>query len=186
MDAFDPSGIEGFLEFWQQKPNSPEGKMAVAYHQVVLDFDARQTGLLKSIRPQKAGGKIIPVFAESSEQLIAGFEDAEKHLEDVRADIQLYLTLTEGQPSMSSLNDKLFIARRAITEASLEARRTLERALKETNSSSMEEIEGVPAMQAAMDKKDQTQRQLEPVVEDLLDRISKAKSILEKYNRIVL
>jgi hypothetical protein len=37
-----------------------------------------------------------------------------------------------------------------------------------------------------MDKKDQTQRQLEPVVEDLQGRISKVKAILEKYNKIVI
>jgi predicted RNA-binding Zn ribbon-like protein len=178
--------IDAFLDFWQQKPGSPEGKMAEAYHRAVLDFDNRQTGLLKSIRPQKASGKLIPVFVEGSEQLIAGFEEAETHLAEVRADIEAYLALTDGQPSMSGLNDKLFRARRGIAEASLEARRTLERALRETNSSSMEEIEGVPAVQAAMDKKDQTQRQLEPVVEDLQGRISKVKAILEKYNKIVI
>jgi hypothetical protein len=37
-----------------------------------------------------------------------------------------------------------------------------------------------------MDKRDQTQRQLGPVVEDLESRISKVKAILEKYDRIVI
>jgi hypothetical protein len=186
MNAFDSSGIDAFLEFWQQKSNSPEGKMAEAYNEALHDFDSRQTGLLKYIRPQKASGKLIPVFAQGSEGLIAGFEESEKHLTEVRADIESYLTLTEGQPSMSGLNDKLFRARRAITEASLDARRALERALRETNSSSMEEIEGMPEVQAEMDKRDQTQRQLGPVVEDLQDRISKIKTILGKYDIILI
>ena len=186
MNAFDSSGIDAFLEFWQQKPNSPEGKMAEAYNEALHDFDSKQTGLLRYIRPHKTSSKLIPVFSEGSEGLIAGFEEAEKHLEDVRADIKAYFVLTEGQPSMSGLNEKLFRARRAITEASLDARRTLERALRETNSSSMEEIEGMPEVQTSMDKRDQAQRQLGPVVEDLQDRISKVKTILEKYDRIVI
>jgi len=186
MTAFEKAGIETFLDFWSQKPNSPEGKMAEAYNEALHDFDSRQTGLLRYIRPHKTSSKIRPVFSEGSEGLIAGFEEAEKHLEDVRADIKAYFVLTEGQPSMSGLNDKLFRARRAITEASLDARRALERALRETNSSSMEEIEGMPVVQTAMDKRDQTQRQLGPVVEDLQDRISKIKAILGKYDIIVI
>jgi hypothetical protein len=172
MTTFN-SGIDAFLEFWQQKPNSPEGKIAGAYKGALNDFERRQTGLLRYIRPQKTNGKLIPVFAEGSEGLITGFEDAEKHLADIQADIQAYLALTDGQPSMSGLTDKLFRARRAITEASLDARRTLERALRETNSSSMEEIEDLPEVQSAMDKRDQTKRQLEPTVEDLQSRISR-------------
>jgi hypothetical protein len=183
MTTFN-SGIDAFLEFWQQKPNSPEGKIAEAYSEALRDFERQQTGLLRYIRPQKTNGKLIPVFAEGSEELIAGFESAEKHLEDIQADIEAYLALTDGQTSMGGLTDKLFRARRAITEASLDARRTLERALRETNSSSMEEIEDLPEVQASMDKRDQTKRQLEPTVEDLQSRISKIKTILEKYDKI--
>ena len=178
--------LKVFLDFWQKNPNSPEGNLAGAYNQALQDFDSRQTGLLRYIRPRKKSGKIIPVFAEGSEGLIAYFEEAEKHLAEVRADIEAYLVLTKDQPSMSGLNEKLFRARRAITEASLDARRTLERALRKTNSSSMEEIEGLPELQAVMDKQDQVQRQLGPVVEDLQGRISKIKTILEKYNEIAI
>ena len=46
MTAFDSSGIETFLDFWSQKPNSPEGKLAEAYNQALKDFDSKQTGLL--------------------------------------------------------------------------------------------------------------------------------------------
>ena len=88
-----------------------------------------------------------------AQQLIAGFEDAEKHLAEVRADIEAYLALTGGKPSMSGLNDKLFRARRGIAEASLESRRALERALRETNSSSLEEIEGDPKYRLQWTKK---------------------------------
>ncbi len=122
MTIFNPDGIDAFLAFWQQKPNSSEGKVAEAHNNALNDFDAMQTGLLRCIRPQKANGKLTPVFAEGSEQLIAGFEKAEKHLADVKADIGAYMALTEGQPSMSGLTtDKLFRAKRQIAEASLEA-----------------------------------------------------------------
>jgi hypothetical protein len=186
MATTDHASIEAFIEFWQKKQNSPEGKVAEAYNQALHDFDNKQNGLLRYIRPQKANGKLTPIFAEGSGQLIAGFEEAEKHLGEVQADIEAYLVLTDGQSSINGLTDKLFRAKRAITETSLDARRALERALRETNSSSMDEIEDLPAVQTAMDKRDQTQRQLGPVVEDLQDRISKAKAILEKYDRIEL
>ena len=87
---------------------------------------------------------------------------------------------------MNLLLDKLIRAKRAISETSFDARRALERALRDTKSSSMEEIEDLPIVQAAMDKKDQAQRQFGPVVEDLQDRISRAKAILEKYNKMEL
>ncbi len=178
--------IDAFLEFWKQKPNSPEGKIAEAYNRSLLDFDNKQTGLLRCLRPQKTNGKLIPVFVEGSELLIAGFNEAEKHLDEVQADIKAYLALTDGQPSMNGLTDKLFRAKRAIAETALDARRALERALRDTKSSSMEEIEDSPIVQAAMDKKDQAQRQFGPVVEELQDRISRAKAILEKYNKMEL
>jgi hypothetical protein len=50
----------------------------------------------------------------------------------------------------------------------------------------MEEIEGLPEVQASMDKRDQAQRQLGPVVEDLESRISKIRAILGKYDKITI
>jgi len=61
MTAFDSSGIDAFLEFWQQKPNSPEGKFAETYNEALHDFDSRKTGLLRYIRPHKTSSKLIPV-----------------------------------------------------------------------------------------------------------------------------
>jgi hypothetical protein len=186
VTTFRKAEIDAFLEFWKQKPNSPEGKMTEAYHQALRDFDTQQASLLRYIRPQKSSGKLVPVFVEGSEQLIVSFEQAEKHLDEVQADITAYLALMDGQPSMNGLTDKLLRAKRAITETSLEARRALERALRETNSSSIDEIQDLPDVQAAMDKRDDAQRRLGPIVEDLQSRISKAKTILEKYNKIEL
>jgi hypothetical protein len=186
VPTFRTAEIDAFLEFWKQKPNSPEGKIAEAYNASLHDFDTQQAGLLGYIRPQKSGGKLVPVFAEGSEALIAEFEQAEKYLDEVQKDITAYLALMDGQPSMNGLTDKLLRAKRAIAETSLEARRALERALRETNSSSIDEIQDSPEVQAAMDKRDDTQRRLGPIVEDLQSRISKAKVILEKYNKIEL
>ena len=176
--------IEAFLG--ATKHGSSESKMVEAYLRAKSDLESKQFNLLKCIRSKKTSSGLIAVFPSGSEGIVTEVEDAEKALADIRADIETYLTLTDGQPSISSLTDKLFRARRAIAEASIEARCTLERALREANSSSMEEIEGLPEVQTAMDKRDQMQRQLGPVVEDLQDRISKVKAILEKYDRIVI
>jgi hypothetical protein len=178
------NGVESFLE--AAKHGSSESKIVEAYMRAKSDLESKQSNLGRCIRSKKTSSGLIAVFSGGSEDIARKVEDAEKALADIRENIKAYLTLTDGQPSISSLTDRLFRARRAITEASLDARRTLERALRETNSSSLEEIEGLPEVQAAMDKRDQTQHQLGPVVEDLQDRISKIKAILEKYDRIVI
>ena len=178
------SDIESFLE--AAKHGSSESKMVEAYMRAKSELENMQSNLVRCIRSKKTGSGLIAIFPSGSEDIAREVEDAEKALADIRADIKAYLTLTDCQPSISSLTDKLFRARRAITEASLDARRTLERALRETNSSSMEEIEGLPEVQTAMDKRDQMQRQLGPVVEDLENRISKVKAILQKYDVITI
>jgi len=178
------SDIESFLE--AAKHGSSESKMVEAYLRAKSELESKQFNLVRCIRSKKTSSGLVAVFPSGSEDIAREVEDAEKALADIRADIETYLTLTDGQPSISSLTDRLFRARRAIAEASLEARRALERALRDTNSSSMEEIEGLPEVQTAMDKRDQTQRQLGPVVEDLQDRISKIKAILGKYDMIVI
>ncbi|MGD0952732.1 MAG: hypothetical protein ABR985_10135 [Methanotrichaceae archaeon] len=168
------SDIESFLE--AAKHGSSESKMVEAYMRAKSDLESKQSNLVRCIRSKKTSSGLVAVFPSGSEDIAREVEDAEKALADIRADIKAYLTLTEGQPSISSLTDRLFRARRAIAEASLVARCTLERALRDTNSSSMEEIEGLPEVQTAMDKRDQTQRQLGPVVDDLQDRISRVKA----------
>jgi|GEM_PF-2174837 hypothetical protein len=178
------SDIESFLE--AAKHGSSESKMVEAYMRAKSELENKQSNLVRCIRSKKTSSGLVAVFPSGSEDIVTEVEDAEKALADIREDIKAYLTLTEGQPSISSLTDRLFRARRAIAEASLEARCTLERALRETNSSSMEEIEGLPEVQASMDKRDQAQRQLGPVVEDLESRISKIRAILGKYDKITI
>ena len=178
------NGVEAFLE--AAKHGSSESKMVEAYMRAKSDFENKQSNLVRCIRSKKTSSGLVAVFPSGSEDIAKEVEDAEKALADIRENIKAYLTLTDGQPSISSLTDKIFRARRAIAEASLEARCTLERALREANSSTMEEIEGLPEVQTAMDKRDQAQRQLGPVVEDLQDRISKIKAILGKYDVIVI
>ena len=87
---------------------------------------------------------------------------------------------------MSGLNENYSELGEQLPKLRLDSRRALEQALRDTNSSSLEEIEGLPEVQTAMDKRDQTQRQLGPIVEDLQDRISKIKTILGKYDIIVI
>jgi DNA repair ATPase RecN len=173
------SDIESFLE--AAKHGSSESKMVEAYMRAKSELENKQSNLVRCIRSKKTSSGLVAVFPSGSEDIVTEVEDAEKALADIREDIKAYLTLTEGQPSISSLTDRLFRARRAI-----EARCTLERALRETNSSSMEEIEGLPEVQASMDKRDQAQRQLGPVVEDLESRISKIRAILGKYDKITI
>ena len=166
------SDIESFLE--AAKHGSSESKMVEAYMRAKSELENKQSNLVRCIRSKKTSSGLVAVFPSGSEDIVTEVEDAEKALADIREDIKACLT------------DRLFRARRAIAEASLEARCTLERALRETNSSSMEEIEGLPEVQASMDKRDQAQRQLGPVVEDLESRISKIRAILGKYDKITI
>lgn len=178
------SSIEIFLEFWHTKPSAPEYKIAEAYEKVKADLESKQSDLLRLIRPQRTSKGLIPVFLEGAENLVSEFEHAEKHLAEVRADIETYLKLCESQTSTNGLNDRLMRAKHAIAEASIEAKHAIVHAFHETDSLSQIEVMDDPKVQSALDNRDRIQSQLGPVVEDLQNRISKIKEILNKYNRI--
>lgn len=102
--------VEAFLEV--VKHGSSESKMVEAYMRAKSDLESKQFNLLKCIRSKKTSSGLVAVFPSGSEDIVTEVEDAEKALADIRADIKAYLTLTEGQPSISSLTDRLFRARR--------------------------------------------------------------------------
>ncbi len=178
------SDITVFLEFWQKKPGAPECKIVDAYKEAKNDFERKQADLLRLIRPQRTSKGLVPVFLGGAEDRVLEFEQAENRLFEVKGDIEAYLALTEGQASMSGLTDRLMRAKRAIAEASLEAKGALARAVQETNPLSHLEVLDDPKVQSAMDNRDRIQGQLGPVVEDIQNRISKIKEIQNKYNRI--
>lgn len=178
------SDIQTFLDFWQKKPGAPEFKIVEAYNKARNDLERRQTELLKMIRPQKTSKGFIPVFLDGADNLSSEFEQAESHLAEITNDIESYLTLADGQPSLIGLNDRLIRAKHSIAEAILEAKSAIIHAVHDTEALSQLEVMDNPKVQSAMDKRDRVQDQLGPVVEDLQSRISRIKGIINKYNRV--
>ena len=178
------SDITVFFDFWQKKSGAPESKIVKEYMEAKSNLESKQTDLLKLIIPRRTAKGLVPVFKEGAEDRLSEFEIAESHLSEIKGDIETYLALADGQPSMILLNDRLMRAKHAIADAVMETKQAIIHAVQETKVHSQIEVLDYPEVQSAMDDRDRIQGQLEPVIEDLQNRIAKIKDIQNKYARI--
>ncbi len=163
------------------KAGTPESQVANAYKKAMADFESVQSGLLKSLRVEKTTKGLVPVFAAEAEGLVAILQDAEQHLKDVQKDIEDFLELTGGEPSLNGLSEALIRARRTISNVTFEANAIREKTVRQNKSMSPLEAEQLEVVQHAFDKRDRIKAELEPEIEMLQDKLSKANAILNKY-----
>lgn len=171
---------ERFCQFWAGKPDTPEGHLAEAHKRAQAEFELQQTSLIKCLRIEKRGDKLIPVFCAEAATLAGPHWDAEKRLLDVRADIESFMELTNGETSLSTLADKLSRAKRVVSDAELDARNALERAIRR-GAGSVAKAEQSPEVQKAFDKRDRLATEIGPTIQELERKLVDAKTILEKY-----
>jgi hypothetical protein len=174
------SSHERFCKFWQQKPDTPEGKLAEAHKRAQADFDSQQTSLIKCLRIEKKGDKLIPVFCAEAATLAGPHWDAEKRILDIKADIEAFLGFTGGELALSTLADQLSRARRLVSDAEHTARVELERAIR-NGSGSINEAQESPIVQKAFDRRDRLLSEMGPTIQELERKLADAKAILEKY-----
>ncbi len=172
--------IDEFLE--GVKPESKESKLAEAYKHALADFESEQSRLLKCLRVEKTSKGIIPVFSSEAESLALSLKEAESRVTLVRSDIEAFLQVTGSEPSLLGLADKLARSRRTLSNVTLEASNVRAHAIRQNPKMSALEVESLEPVQAALDKKDRAQAELEPLITDLETRLSKARAILEKYD----
>ncbi|MGB5100894.1 MAG: hypothetical protein WBN94_09905 [Methanothrix sp.] len=172
---------ERFCKFWQQKPDTPEGKLASAYTRAQADFESKQSGLTKYIRPKKTTNGLIAVFVDGAEEVVAQIEESEKHVLEVSSDIEAFLGFSGGEMALSALADHLIRARRQLADANMDARHALERAIRMKTALSAREAEGLPEVQATYDRRDRLQAELGPNIKELERKLASSKAILQKY-----
>ncbi len=153
-----------------------------AYEAAQADLSSKQAALLVYIRPKKtASGWGAEFVGDGAVDAISNVEAADKHLADVKKDHEAFLKLTDGEPTLSGLLDKLSRARRILSDAELDARHSLERAIRTNAAMSTHEAEGLPEVQSALDKRDRVKNEKGPIISDLESRVREAKKILAKY-----
>lgn len=171
--------IEGFLK--GVKPDTQEDHMAQAYNNARDTFESRQSALLKCLRAEKTSKGLIPVFSREAENLMPRLQEAEGRMTAIRADIEKFLALTEGEASLVVLVDRLSRHRRTLQNVELEARNIRERAVRGNPKMTPLEAESLEVVQIAFDKRDRVQAELQPIIKDLEARLSEAREILERY-----
>ncbi len=178
---------ERFCEYWQKKPTAAEYKLAAAYIQAEEMFESIQLDLVKCLRIEKKSDKFVPVFSSGAGVVAGPHWDAERHLEAVASDIKEFCEATaiEGVASYAGslmvLADNLSRARRQIDDSDHMARVELSRAVR-NGAGSLAQAEELPVVQSALDRRDRLKAELAPKAADLQARLSKARSILEKYS----
>lgn len=175
--------IEGFLA--AVKPDTKEERLAQAYRDAQSAFEAKQAGLLKCLRAEKSGGRLVPVFAPEAEGLASSLQEAESRVEEIRKDILKFLELNGGEASLTGLAvglaDKLARARRDLQYVVIKANAVREKAVRENSGMTPLEAEQLEIVQQAFDKRDRVQADLQPVIADLEGKLAVANAILQKY-----
>ncbi len=174
------SGIEMFVEFSRKKPEIPGYRLADAYIKAKAEFEENQAALVKCLRVEKKGDQLIPVFCAEAKTLAGLHWDVEKRLIDIRDDIEAFLKLSGGEPTLSVLADQLVRARRSVSDIDFRYRTELQHAI--SRGATGLEAESDPEIRALHDRRDAVQAEMRPVIEDLVKRLADAKRILEKYN----
>lgn len=177
------SRIESFLR--SQKHGSSEGRLAEAYRKAVAAFEIQQAALLKCLRVEKTGSKLVPIFTNEAGELAGNHYDAERRVIEVKSDIEAFLDIIGNDVSLDGLSSKLVRTRRTISEVTFEANAVRERSVRTNPAMSPNEAESLEVVQTAFDKRDRLKAELEPIAADLQSRVTKAKTILEKYRPFV-
>jgi len=173
---------ERFCQFWAGKPDTPEGHLAEAHRRAQSAFELMQTELVRCLRIEKRGDKLIPIFSEDAAMMAGPHWDAEKRLLAIKADIKTFLGISGGEFSLNILLDKISRARRQVNEAEHTARVELERSIRNSKGDSgLASAQESPSVQKAFDRRDRLQAEISPIIKELEGKISKAKAILNKY-----
>lgn len=172
--------IKRFIDFWNDKPSSQEARLAAAYKNSVAEQERLQTALLEHLRPQKTGKGLIAVFTPAAEEIVLPLEGTEKHLNEVEADINQFLALTNGESSTERLAKDKQRFQTAINNQKFAVKNAILRQVRR-GAASEQEAEGSAEVQAALAKQDKVLGTYEPQLKDVEARLGKIRAILAKY-----
>lgn len=172
---------EGFIHYWSEKSSSTsESRLSACYLNATEELKTIRSELIDYIRPQKSSKGLIAVFAPEAEQLMSHFEAAEKNLATISKDIEAFLALTNGEPTLDSLVKEKHRLAKILDNAKHGVEAATLRAVRR-GAKSEKEAELAKEVQDELAKQDRIESDYAPKLKDLETRIAKAREILSRY-----
>lgn len=164
--------VESFLERYRNDQRCQEGRLAAEYTRIVFELSGQHARLISCLRAEMRNVKIIPIFNEDALSIIGNFNTAEQRVRAMRSDIEEFCNLCSGM-SIKSLGEKLHRERRKIADAERNTRLEAARAIRLGKSDE--------SVQKLYDRRDAIVAEAQPIVDQLMERLKRANSIIDRY-----
>ena len=172
---------ESFIAFWSEKnTSSGESRLSARYLKTKEDLKTIRTELFGYIKPQKTSKGLIAVFEPKAERFMSHFETAEKDLASTEKDIDAFLALTNGEPTLDSLVKEKHRFGKILDNAKHGVQAATLRAVRR-GAKSQQEAELSKEVQDELIKQDRIQSDYAPKLKDIEIKIVKAREILSRY-----
>jgi hypothetical protein len=172
---------EKFIQYWSERNiSTSESRLAARYLKAIEELKTIRSELFGYIRPQKTSKGLIAVFAPEAEQLMSHFEAAEKNLVTVSKDIEAFLALTNGEPTLDGLVKEKHRLAKILDNAKHGVEAATLRAMRH-GAKSENEAELSKEVQNELAKQDRITDEYGPKLKDIENKIVKAREILATY-----
>lgn len=172
---------ESFIAFWSEKSTSSgESRLSARYLKTIEELKTIRSEMLSYIRPQKASKGLIAAFEPEAERLMSHFEAAERDLASTGKDIDAFLALTNGEPTLDGLVKEKHRLAKILDNAKHGVQAATLRAVRH-GAKSQQEAELSKEVQDELAKQDRIQSDYAPKLTDIEAKIAKAREILSRY-----
>ena len=172
---------EEFIQYWSERNiSTSESRLAARYLKAIEELKTIRSELFGYIRPQKTSKGLIAVFAPEAEQLMSHFEAAEKNLVTVSKDIEAFLALTNGEPTLDGLVKEKHRLAKILDNAKHGVEAATLRSVR-LGAKSKLEAELTEEVQDELAKQDRITDEYGPKLKDIENKIVKAREILATY-----
>ena len=172
---------EEFIAFWSEKSTSSgESRLAARYLKTIEELKTIRSELFDYIKPQKTSKGLIAVFDSEAERFMSHFEAAEKDLASTGKDIDTFLALTNGEPTLDSLVKEKHRLSKILDNAKYGVQTATLRAVR-LGAKSENETELSKEVQDELAKQDRITNEYRPKLKDIEAKIAKAREILSRY-----
>jgi hypothetical protein len=158
------------------------GPISQAWRDTIGEIEIRTKVLWRYIRGERQGERFIPVFSQGAESILRDIEEAEARLADTEVDSEMFVDLMGQYRSLTELITALHREQHKIDNAEYNCRAILEREMRNHHNMLVEEVRELDVVKDAYLARDRVVAEVEPKVQDLQNRMQKAKIILSKYN----
>ena len=172
---------EEFIQYWSEKgASSGESRLSARYLKTKEDLKTIRSELFGFIKPQKTSKGLIAAFEPEAERLMSHFEAAEKDLASTEKDIEAFLALINGEPTLDSLVKEKHRFAKILDNAKHGVQAATLRAVRR-GAKSQQEAELSKEVQDELTKQDRIADEYGPKLKDIETKIAKAREILSRY-----